>query len=322
MAQIVVTGVAGFIGSTLAEKLLEQNHDVLGIDSITDYYSNRIKEKNVEICLQKSNFTFLQQDLSEIDLKEIFENVQYVFHLAGQPGVRKSWGKDFKIYNKNNIIVTQKILESLKDHNTLKKFVLASSSSVYGNQSGILNEEKSLTRPVSPYGVTKLAAENLTNLYYENFKIPTVSLRYFTVYGPKQRPDMAFTKFLYSIINDKKISIYGNGEQTRDFTYVDDIVSATINAATCNPVGKIFNIGGGSVTSITQIIEIMKTLSSKDLKIEFTNEQKGDVKHTNADITKSKKLLDYIPKTDIKTGLQKQFDFIKNNQSLYDGIIT
>jgi len=321
LAQIVVTGAAGFIGSTLAEKLLEQNHDVLGIDSITDYYSNKIKEKNLEICLQKSNFTFLQQDLDQIALKEILENVEYVFHLAGQPGVRKSWGKDFKIYNKNNIIITQKILESLKDHTTLKKFVFASSSSVYGNQSGILNEEKSLTRPVSPYGVTKLAAENLTNLYYENFKIPTISLRYFTVYGPKQRPDMAFTKFLYSIINDKKISIYGNGEQTRDFTYVDDIVSATINAATSNPVGKIFNIGGGSVTSITQIIEIMKTLSNKDFEIEFTNEQKGDVKHTNADITKSKELFNYIPKTDIKTGLQKQFDFIKNNQSLYDGII-
>ena len=168
MTQIVITGVAGFIGSTLSEKLLEQNYYVLGIDSITDYYPKKIKEKNLEICLQKSNFTFLQKDLDEIDLKEVFENVEYIFHLAGQPGVRKSWGTDFKIYNKNNIIITQKILESIKDHTTLKKFVLASSSSVYGNQSGILSEEKSLTRPVSPYGVTKLAAENLTNLYYEN----------------------------------------------------------------------------------------------------------------------------------------------------------
>ncbi len=321
MAQIIVTGSAGFIGSTLVEKLLDQDHIVTGIDSFTDYYSLRIKEENIKNCLSQKNFSLIKGDLEKLDLPKLFHDVEYIFHLAAQPGVRKSWGDDFKIYNKNNIIVTQKILESLKDHPTLKKFVLASSSSVYGNQSGILNEETSLTRPVSPYGVTKLAAENLTNLYHKNFQIPTVSLRYFTVYGPKQRPDMAFTRFLYSLINKKKIVIYGNGEQTRDFTYVDDIISATINSAISKNVGEIFNIGGGSVISIKEIIEIMQNLTESNSEIEFNSEQKGDVKHTHADINKSKKLIQYVPKTNISTGLKSQFNYIKNNQSLYDGVI-
>jgi len=220
-----------------------------------------------------------------------------------------------------NITITQKILESLKNNSVLKKFVFASSSSVYGTQLGIMNEEKSLTKPISPYGVTKLAAENLTNLYHQNYGIPTIALRYFTVYGPRQRPDMAFTRFLYSIIKNEEFSIYGDGEQTRDFTYVDDIVSGTINAATSNSIGEVLNLGGGSVISLKEIIQIMKDMVGNDLKIKFVNEQKGDVKHTNADISKSKKLVDYKPKTDIKTGLTLQFEYIKNNQNLYDGEI-
>ena len=322
MTRIIVTGVAGFIGSTLTEKLLEQGHTITGIDSFTDYYSVHIKEKNIKNILKHPNFSFIHEDLGKLNFSKLFENIDYIFHLAAQPGVRKSWGDDFQIYNQNNIVITQKILESLKKNSNLKKFVLASSSSVYGDQLGLLNEEKSLTRPVSPYGVTKLAAENLTNLYHKNFKIPTVALRYFTVYGPKQRPDMAFTRFLYSIINGKKFSIYGTGEQTRDFTYVDDIVSGTIDAATSDSVGEILNLGGGSVISFSEIIEIMKTMTGKNPEIEFTNEQKGDVRHTNADITKSRKLINYIPKTDIKSGLKNQFEYITKNQNLYEGIIT
>ena len=258
---------------------------------------------------------------SSLDLSSVFNITEYIFHLAAQPGVRASWGKEFAIYVKNNISVTQKILESLKNNTTLKKFVLASSSSVYGNQSNIMNEETSLTRPVSPYGVTKLAAENLVNLYFKNYKIPTVSLRYFTVYGPKQRPDMAFTRFFNSIIKDKKLSIFGNGEQTRDFTYVDDIVKATINAATSDSVGEILNVGGGSVFSLSQIIEFMKEITEKEFEIDFNAEQKGDVKHTSADISKAEKLINYKPNTDIKYGLTQQYEYIKTNLNLYDGII-
>ena len=322
MTQVVITGVAGFIGSTLAEKLLHDGHNVRGIDSFTNYYPPRMKEKNIENCLKHTNFSLIRQDLeSSLDLSTIFKNTEYIFHLAAQPGIRASWGKEFAIYVKNNISVTQKILESLKNNTTLKKFVLASSSSVYGNQSNIMNEETSLTRPVSPYGVTKLAAENLANLYFKNYKIPTVSLRYFTVYGPKQRPDMAFTRFFNSIIKDKKLSIFGNGEQTRDFTYVDDIVKATINAATSDSVGEIFNVGGGSVFSLSQIIEFMKEITEKEFEIDFNAEQKGDVKHTSADISKAEKLINYKPNTDIKYGLTQQYEYIKTNLNLYDGII-
>ena len=321
MKTALITGVAGFIGSSLAEKLLKDNFKVIGIDSFTNYYSLHIKEKNIENCLKHSNFSFIRQDLDALDLSTIFENVEYAFHLSAQPGARTSWGKEFATYVKNNVSVTQKILESLKNNTTLKKFVLASSSSVYGNQSSIMNEETSLTRPVSPYGVTKLAAENLANLYFKNYGIPTISLRYFTVYGPKQRPDMAFTRFFYSIIKDKKLAIFGNGEQTRDFTYVDDIVKATINAATSDSVGEILNIGGGSVFSLAQIIEFMKEITEKELEIDFKNEQKGDVKHTSADISKSEKLINYKSSTDIKYGLTQQYEYIKTNLNLYDGII-
>ena len=318
MKTALITGVAGFIGSSLAEKLLKDNFKVIGIDSFTNYYSPHIKEKNIENCLKHSNFSFIHQDLDTLDLSTIFENTEYVFHLSAQPGARASWGKEFTTYVKNNISVTQKILESLKNNTTLKKFIFASSSSVYGNQSSKMNEETSLTRPVSPYGVTKLAAENLANLYFKNYGVPTISLRYFTVYGPKQRPDMAFTRFFYSIIKEQKLTIFGNGEQTRDFTYVDDVVKATVNAATSNSVGEILNIGGGSVFSIVQIIEFMKEITGKELEIDFKKEQKGDVKHTSADISKSEKLIDYKPSIDIKYGLTQQYEYIKNNLNLYD----
>ena len=207
---------------------------------------------------------------------------------------------------------------SLKNNTTLKKFVFASSSSVYGNQSSIMNEDTSLTKPVSPYGVTKLAAENLVNLYFKNYEIPTISLRYFTVYGPRQRPDMAFSRFFRSIIKDKKLTIFGNGEQTRDFTYVDDIVDATINAATSDSVGEILNVGGGSIFSLIQIIEFMKEITEKELEIDFKKEQKGDVKHTSADISKAEKLINYKSNTDIKYGLTQQYEYIKTNLNFYD----
>ena len=318
METALITGVAGFIGSSLAEKLLKDNFKVIGIDSFTNYYSPHIKEKNIENCLKHPNFSLIHQDLDTLDLSASVEKAEYFFHLSAQPGVRASWGKEFATYVKNNISVTQKILESLKNNTTLKKFIFASSSSVYGNQSSKMNEETSLTRPVSPYGVTKLAAENLANLYFKNYGVPTISLRYFTVYGPKQRPDMAFTRFFYSIIKEQKLTIFGNGEQTRDFTYVDDVVKATINAATSDHVGEILNIGAGSVFSLMQITEFMKEITEQKLEINFKKEQKGDVKHTSADISKSEKLINYKSSTDIKYGLTQQYEYIKTNLNLYD----
>ena len=321
METALITGVAGFIGSSLAEKLLKDNFKVIGIDSFTNNYSTRIKEKNIENCLKSENFSLIREDLDTLDLSPYVEESKYFFHISAQPGVRASWGNEFMTYVKNNISVTQKILESLKNNTTLKKFIFASSSSVYGNQSGIMDENTSSTRPISPYGVTKLAGENLVNLYFKNYGIPTISLRYFTVYGPKQRPDMAFTRFFYSIIKEQKFTIFGNGEQTRDFTYVDDVINATINAATSDHVGEILNIGGGSIFSLTQITEFMKEITKKELQIDFKEEQKGDVKHTNADISKSKRLINYKSNTDIKYGLTQQYEYIKNNLNLYDGTV-
>ena len=318
MKTAIITGVAGFIGSSLAEKLLKDNFKVVGIDSFTNYYSLHIKEKNIENCLKNTNFSLIRQDLDSSDLSTIFENAEYIFHLSAQPGVRASWGKEFAMYVKNNISVTQKILESLKNNTTLKKFIFASSSSVYGNQSNIMNEDMSLTKPVSPYGVTKLAAENLVNLYFKNYEIPTISLRYFTVYGPRQRPDMAFSRFFRSIIKDKKLTIFGNGEQTRDFTYVDDVIEATINASTSDSVGEVLNVGGGSIFSLTEIIEFMKEITEKELEINFEKEQKGDVKYTNADISKAKKLINYKPSRDIKYGFTQQYEYVKTNLNFYD----
>ena len=318
METALITGVAGFIGSSLAAKLLKDNFNVIGIDSFTNNYSARIKEKNIENCLKHTNFSLIRQDLDTLDLSASVEKADYFFHLSAQPGVRASWGKEFATYVKNNISVTQKILESLKNNTTLKKFVFASSSSVYGNQSSMMNEDTSLTRPVSPYGVTKLAAENLANLYFKNYGVPTISLRYFTVYGPKQRPDMAFTRFFYSIIKEQKLTIFGNGEQTRDFTYVDDVVKATMNAAASDHVGEILNIGGGSVFSLMQITEFMKEITEQKLEINFKKEQKGDVKHTSADISKAEKLINYKSNTDIKYGLTQQYEYIKNNLNIYN----
>jgi len=235
----LVTGCAGFIGSHLTERLLREGYEVIGIDCFTDYYAREIKERNTENALNQKNFKLIEEDILEMDK---FPEVDYVFHEAAQAGVRASWGKSFKIYTRNNIETTQKLLEFYKDLN-IKKFVYASSSSVYGDAELPMKED-SLLKPVSPYGVTKLAAENLCYLYWKNYNVPTVSVRYFTVYGPRQRPDMAIHKFVKAIFNGDEITVFGDGTQTRDFTYVDDAVEATILAAESNSIGEVYNIGG------------------------------------------------------------------------------
>ena len=211
----LVTGCAGFIGSNLTDRLLDLGCEVIGIDCFTDYYSRTIKEANLSNALKDSNFKLREDDILHTYK---FPEVDYVFHLAAQAGVRASWGKSFEIYTKNNIEATQKLLEYYKDIN-IKKFVYSSSSSVYGDAKLPMKED-SLLKPISPYGASKLAAEHLCYLYWKNYNVPTVSLRYFTVYGPRQRPYMAIHKFINSILNDEQIAIFGNGEQTRDFTFV------------------------------------------------------------------------------------------------------
>ncbi len=309
-SKALVTGCAGFIGSHLAERLINEGFEVVGVDCFLDYYPREIKEKNIENLRKNEKFHFIEANILDIDLKPWLKNVDYVFHQAAQAGVRASWGENFKIYTDNNILATQMLLEACKDIN-LKKFVYASSSSIYGDIKELPMKENMRPRPISPYGVSKLAGEHLCYLYWKNFGIPTVSLRYFTVYGPRQRPDMAFHKFIKAMLHGEKITIYGDGKQTRDFTYVSDIVEANLLAATSEIEGEVLNIGGGSRISLIETIHILEEIIGKEAKIEYMETQKGDMKDTYADISKAKKILDYSPKVEIKNGLEKEVEWIK-----------
>ncbi|HMB45686.1 MAG TPA: GDP-mannose 4,6-dehydratase [Candidatus Methanoperedens sp.] len=297
----LITGCAGFIGSHLAEKLLREGHEVIGIDCFTDYYPRKTKENNIKNALGNKKFSFIEEDL--VNLRE-FPEVDYVFHQAAQAGVRSSWGKDFEIYTRNNILATQKLLEYYKDRN-LRKFVYASSSSIYGNVNELPIREEAPKNPFSPYGVTKLAAENLCNLYYMNYGTPTVSLRYFTVYGPRQRPDMAINKFVNAALSGGVIEEYGDAKQTRDFTYISDAVQANLQAAQSDVIGESFNIGGGSRISVIELVRLIKDAVGKDIQIKHIEAQKGDVRDTYADTTKARKLIGYIPEVGIRDGIKK-----------------
>ncbi len=246
MRRVLITGVAGFVGSTLAAKLSEDpSVEVVGIDSFTDYYPRAIKSDNVA-DLRDGRVELVEEDLATADLDALLDDVDTVFHQAGQPGVRMSWGRDFGIYLRQNVAATQVLLEAAQRSSSLERLVYASSSSIYGNAETYPTRETDRPQPVSPYGVTKLAAEHLCSLYASNFGVPTVSLRYFTVYGPGQRTDMAFTRFVRAAVLDEEITIFGDGEQVRDFTFIDDIVAANVLAAATDvPAGSVFNVAGG-----------------------------------------------------------------------------
>lgn len=295
----LVTGCAGFIGSHLVDALLGRGYNVIGIDLFSDYYPRTIKEANISNALRDNKFELIEADILELDH---FPYVDFVFHEAAQAGVRASWGKNFEIYTRNNIAATQKMLEFYKDLE-LKKFVYASSSSVYGD-SELPMRENSTLRPVSPYGVTKLAGENLCYLYWKNYKVPIVSLRYFTVYGPRQRPDMAIHKFINAISKGTEIAIFGDGMQTRDFTFIDDVIEANVLAADTDLVGEVFNIGGGSRISVSELIEKIEKLTGKNAKRDYKGKQKGDVKDTWADVRKAEEMLNWKPRIDINEGLR------------------
>lgn len=307
----IVTGSAGFIGSHLCEALIKNGYDVIGIDSFTDYYDRKIKESNLSLLNQNNKFNFIKEDLIKLNLNEYMNDTDFIFHQAGQPGVRGSWGEEFDIYVINNIIATQRLLEAAKNFN-IKKFVYASSSSIYGNADVLPMAENHLPRPFSPYGVTKLSAEQLCDLYNKNYGLPAVSLRYFTVYGPRQRPEMAISTFIKSIIKGEEINIYGDGTQIRDFTYIDDVINANILAAHSNIKGEIFNVASGKPMKLIDIIYILETIIGKKAVLNFVENQKGDVKGTYGDINKIKSVLGYSPSFDIKRGLYNQVNYMKN----------
>lgn len=301
----VVTGVAGFIGSHLAERLIELGHEVLGVDRFTEYYPRKLKERNLRRLRGGPRFSLSTADLATADLGPLLEGREVVFHQAAQAGVRASWGQSFEGYLHDNVLATQRLLEAARAGGEVRKLVYASSSSVYGEGGDTPMLESSRTTPYSPYGVTKLAAEHLCELYRHNFGLPTVSLRYFTVYGPRQRPDMGFHQFMSTLLMEKAIRIYGDGEQTRDFTYVSDAVEANIAAMTGSAVG-VFNIGGGARVTINEVLETLREIVGRDVRVERAAPQAGDVRHTWADTSAAQAALGYTPKVGLREGLAAQ----------------
>ena len=307
----LVTGVAGFIGSQIAERLLELGHEVRGIDCFTDYYPRSFKESNLAVCRDHQNFDFLEEDIVEYDPLKLLDGVEVIIHLAAQAGVRRSWGENFKIYTHNNVLSTQALLEaSLKTG--LKRMVYASSSSVYGDVTELPMRETSACWPVSPYGVSKLAGEHLCGLYTRNFGLDTVSLRYFTVYGPRQRPDMAFHRFIRALIEGGEIRLFGDGEQSRDFTYVGDIAEASIKAGFVPKArGHVFNIGGGSRVTVNHVIGLLEEITGQKANINRLEVAKGDVRNTEADCGKAREILEFAPAYDLKRGLAAETEWIR-----------
>jgi UDP-glucose 4-epimerase len=305
----LVTGCAGFIGSHVAEALLDRGVTVTGLDCFTDYYPRPIKEANIAALRARQGFRLVEARLERADLAPLLDGVTHVFHLAAQAGVRKSWGRDFRTYTVDNVDATQALLEAVKGR-PIHRLVYASSSSVYGDSVPIPMREDALPRPISPYGVTKLAAEQLCALYHGTYGAPAVSLRYFTVYGPRQRPDMAFHRFLRAARRGEPITVYGDGEQTRDFTFVGDAVAATLAAGDRGAPGAVYNIGGGSRVSISSVLGLVERVTGRTLDVRREPPQKGDMRDTYADSSRARADLGFTPSTPLEEGLAAEYEWL------------
>ncbi len=309
----LVTGVAGFIGSHLAERLLGEGREVVGIDSFSDYYPRAAKEANLAPLRTLSGFELVEGDLNAVDLAALLAGVDTVFHQAGQPGVRASWGRSFDAYVAANVLATQRLLEAaLQLERPLQRFVYATSSSVYGDAPQLPASESTRPQPISPYGVTKLAAEHLC-LLYARLGLATLSLRYFTVYGPRQRPDMAFHRFIRAGLEGSDIVINGDGEQSRDFTYVGDIVDANLAAAGApadRVVGKVYNLGGGSRVTVNEVVALIEETLGRPVGRRYVPAQPGDARHTFADCSAAAADLGFQPRVALPDGLRAEVDWL------------
>ena len=305
----LVTGAAGFIASHLSGQLLDRGAEVIGIDCFADYYPRPIKEANLEALRSRPGFSFVESTIQGADLDRLLEGVTHVFHLAAQAGVRKSWGHDFQVYTTDNIEATQVLLEACVGK-PLHRLVYASSSSVYGDAATIPMREDAVPHPLSPYGVTKLAAEHLCHLYSANHGVPATSVRYFTVYGPRQRPDMAFNRFLKAARRGDPIAVFGDGGQTRDFTFVTDAVAGTIAAGERGVPGRAYNLGGGSRVSLNQVLDIIGRVTGQSLHIERGPAQKGDVRDTYADTSLARTDLGFQPTVTLADGLAEEYRWL------------
>ena len=310
--RVFVTGAAGFLGSTLVDRLLERGVEVLGVDAFTTNYDPARKRANLEGALGRRAFRFVDCDLRTTRLEPLLEGVTHVVHLAALPGVRASWGEAFRDYAEHNVIGTQRLLESVRARGGVERVVAASSSSIYGVPTRFPTPEDEPPRPLSPYGVTKVATEALLRSYEASFGLSTVALRYFTVYGPRQRPDMGIHRFFESARAGTPVPIYGDGTQTRDFTYVDDAVSATIAALTRPARELAYNVGGGHRIALTELLDAIGEVAGKPVERRHVDAQPGDPRDTSADISHAARDLGYEPRTALLDGLRRQWEWQRN----------
>jgi UDP-glucuronate 4-epimerase len=310
MSRFVVTGAAGFIGSHLCEKILSAGHQVTGVDCYIPYYDRSVKETNLTGLRQNPSFTFMEADLRRDDVLPALEGAEAVFHLAAMPGLVKSWS-DLPLYSTCNIEATQRLLEAARATN-LPHFIHISTSSVYGREA--TGPETDPTQPFSPYGITKLAAEQLCRAYEANFGLPITILRYFSVYGPRQRPDMAYHILIKALLEGRSFPMFGDGEQSRSNTYVSDCVEATWLAALHREksLGEVFNIGGGEIIALNQVVSLLEELTGKQAVIDRKPARPGDQKHTAANIEKARRLLGYAPVTPVRQGLEAEVAWIRS----------
>lgn len=306
--RVLVTGAAGFLGSHLCERLLASGHEVVGVDCFTDFYSRELKLDNLRDLRDETSFRLLELDLSCDDLGGLLEGIDGVFHLAAQAGVRSSFGDTFDAYLRNNIRATQRLLEAAVAHPPAS-FTYASSSSVYGNATKYPTDERAPRRPVSPYGMTKASTEDLAGVYHRCYGLPVVGLRYFTAYGPRQRPDMAFTRFLTRALRNEPLPIYGDGRQIREFSYVDDIIAGTIAASRFGQAGASYNIGGGEPVALIDAVRTIEELLGRPIELEWRPAQIGDARQTGCDGSLARRELGFVAKTGLRDGLIHQLEW-------------
>jgi nucleoside-diphosphate-sugar epimerase len=307
----LITGCAGFIGSHLSERLLGEGWEVLGVDCFNENYGRRAKLENLREAQEWDAFEFVPIDLSRGDLADLVVDCDVVLHLAAEPGVRPSWGERFGAYLRNNVIATQHLLDALIESSPSTRLVYTSSSSIYGTGTPLPAEESARPAPFSPYGVTKLAAEHLCQAYHENHGLPVVTLRYFSVYGPRQRPDMAFHRFCRAALLRDPIHVYGDGMQSRDFTYVSDVVEATTVATVRGGIeGGIFNIGAGAQVTVRDALALIERFAGYGLEISFEGPQPGDVRHTAAETAAAASRLGFLPQQSFEEGLRTEFEWL------------
>jgi UDP-glucose 4-epimerase len=312
---VLVTGAAGFIGSHVAERLLRDGHRVTVVDSFDPYYARAVKERNLAAIRAHPAARVVEADLARADLAPIVEGVEAVVHLAAQAGVRGSWGPTFSTYLDANVLATQRLLEATKDRR-LVAWVYGSSASVYGDGVHDAVDERALPAPHSPYGVTKLAGEHLAALYHKNHGTPTVVLRYFSVYGPRERPDKAIQIFLSAAKRGRGIRVLGDGSQTRDFTFVEDVVDATVAALERRPVGAVMNVARGRTVALAEVIATVRRVTGAALPAEHAAVVAGDVRTTAGDITAARRLLGYAPKVDLADGIARQWAHVRADPAI------